>query len=293
MIVLRRLAFDRDRDLLRLLDLVAAARLARRSDFLHPGGLEWLLRRLVNPDFTVSLWFDDEALVGYSVVDGGYVMIGCAAQHAHRRLEMIGTVEDGMRAGGAASIETSIWDHDTPLRGALAERGYAASGTFGYELIYKAPAPPPAPELPSGFAFVPFDASMDDAYVEMHRDAWSTKGPSTYRRELHDAVTAMPDFRRDMVPIVGAPDGTLAAYCIGWLDPRTQSVEIEPLGTRPRFRRLGLARAVVAEVIRRGYANGTKLVLVWGAHANTAAEQLYRTSGMKSTRTLREYRRTL
>lgn len=291
--MLRRIQLDLHRDLPALLDIVAAGRLARASDFLHPGGLEWLLRRLVTPDFNVSLWTDGSVSVAYAVVDGDYVIIGCAREHAHRRFELLGAIEGSMRSAGRTSIEVSAWDHDTALRGALAERGYAPSGTFGDELVYDGPAPPPAPALPPGYAFVPFEPGLDDGYIEMHRDAWSTVAPSPYRRLLHDAVTAMPDFRRDMVPIVGAPDGTLAAYCIGWLDRRTRSVEIEPLGTRPRFRKLGLAHAVVAEVIRRGYAHGASSVLVWASHANAAAERLYRTSGMKGTRTLREYRRTL
>lgn len=297
MIVLHRIPFDRERDLARLLDLVASARSARGSDFLHPGGLQWLLRRLVNPDFEASLWSEDSAPVAYSVIDGDDAMIGFAPEHAHRRLELIGQIEDRMRAAGRAAIEISVWDDDRLLREAIAERGYAPSttghGSVGYELIYRAPAPPPAPALPPGYAFVPFEPAMDDAYVAMHRDAWSSVAPSTYRRELHDIVTSMPDFRRDMVPIVAAPDDTLAAYCIGWLDPRTNSVEIEPLGTRPAYRRIGLAHAVVAEVIRRAYAHGARSVLVWGSEPNTAAIQLYRKSGMRSTRTLREYRKTL
>jgi GNAT superfamily N-acetyltransferase len=295
-IVLHRIPFDRERDLARLLDLVAAARMARESDFLHPGGLQWLLRRLVNPDFEVSLWAEDAVPVAYSVVDGEYAMIGFAPEHVKRRLELIATIEDRMRAAGRAAIEISVWDDDRLLREAVAERGYAPSGTghgsVGYELVYRAPTPP-VPVLPAGFAFVPFEPSMDDAYVAMHRDAWSSVAPSTYRRELHDIVTSMPDFRRDMVPIVAAPEGALAAYCIGWLDRRTDSVEIEPLGTHPVYRRLGLAHAVVAEVIRRAYAHGARSVLVWGSEPNTAAIQLYRTSGMRSTRTLREYRKAL
>ena len=293
----RSVGFRSDRDLPRLLDLVAAARSAGGSDFLHPGGLQWLMRRVVNADFKLRLWRDGDATVAYAVADADYVMIGCAPGYAGRRLEILGEMEDRLRDERQTSIEISVWDHDIALRDTVAARGYLPSGTSGPELIYDAPAPPPAPVLPPGFAFVPFDASLDDAYVEMHRDAWSTWAPSQYRRELHDLVTAMPDFRRDMVPIVAAPDGTLAAYCIGWLDPRTRSAEIEPLGTRPRFRRLGLAHAVVAEVIGRAYARGAASVLVWGVvegtHANLGAVRLYRSSGMTSTRTLREYRRPL
>jgi ribosomal protein S18 acetylase RimI-like enzyme len=137
------------------------------------------------------------------------------------------------------------------------------------------------------------EPELDGAYVELHRAAWSTMAPSTYTRELHDAVTAMPDFDRRLVPIVAARDGTLAEYCISWLDPHTRTVEIEPLGTHPGFRRLGLGRAIVAEVMRRAAAHDARSVLVWGAHANDAALHLYESSGLRSRRLLREYRRAL
>jgi GNAT superfamily N-acetyltransferase len=125
----------------------------------------------------------------------------------------------------------------------------------------------------------------------MHRAAWSRPNvPSTYDRRLHDAVTAMPDFRYDLVPIVRAADGTLAAYCMSWWDPRSASVEIEPLGTHPDFRRMGLARAIVHEVARRAWKLRAKYVLVWGASGNPEAKALYLSAGMRSRRVLRDYR---
>jgi len=133
----------------------------------------------------------------------------------------------------------------------------------------------------------------------MHRDAWSTKRPSDYRRELHDAVTAMPQFDRGMVPIVAAPDGTLASYCIGWYDPVSRWTEIEPLGTRPAFEGKGLGHAVVREVVHRSWERGAEAVMVWATdpastkHVNEPARRLYESSGMRPERVLREYRKTL
>jgi ribosomal protein S18 acetylase RimI-like enzyme len=137
------------------------------------------------------------------------------------------------------------------------------------------------------------EPKLDDAYVELHRAAWSTKAPSTYDRQMHSSVTAMPDFERELVPIIAAPDGTLAAYCIAWFDPRTQTVEIEPLGTHPEYRRLGLGRAIVQEVLRRSAARGARSVMVWGAHKNDVALHLYESAGLRSRRVLREYKRAL
>ena len=103
----------------------------------------------------------------------------------------------------------------------------------------------------------------------------------------------MPDFERELVPIIAAPDGTLAAYCIAWFDPRTRTVEIEPLGTHPEYRRLGLGRAIVEEVKRRSAARGARSVMVWGGHDNDVAIHMYESAGLRSRRVLRDYERTL
>ncbi len=47
---------------------------------------------------------------------------------------------------------------------------------------------------------------------------------------------------------MGAPDGTLAASCLGWWDPHTGTAEIEPLGVVPAHRRRGLAGALTLAV---------------------------------------------
>ena len=55
--------------------------------------------------------------------------------------------------------------------------------------------PEPA-ALPTGFRFASLLDVDDDAYIEVHRAAWSDTRPSPYRRELHEAVKRMPDFVR-------------------------------------------------------------------------------------------------
>ena len=179
------------------------------------------------------------------------------------------------------------------LREALLARGYEGSGSVSVELVFDVRGEPQVPALPMGYRLATLEDLGDDSYVELHRAAWSTVKPSEYDRRLHDIVTSMPDFRRDMVPVVLAPDGTPAAYCIGWFDGRTHTVEIEPLGTHPAYRKLGLGRAIVRDIHHRSWACGARSVMVWGSHANVAATRLYTSSGMEPRRTVRDYRRAL
>jgi GNAT superfamily N-acetyltransferase len=287
-------AFDRGRDLPAVLDLVARARgSADPRAFLHPGGLQWLLRRIGHGSFTIRQWFARDALAGVLIDDSGYVIGQTAAGGMEGHLWLLEQAEARLRSWKHATIEVSVWDDDAELRGSLRSRGYEPSGTFGSELVNDAIVVRDDPKLPDGFTMRWLERGLDEAYVELHRAAWSTWMPSTYDDRMHAAVTAMPDFDRELVPIVAARDGRLAASCIAWFDPRTLTVEIEPLGTHPDFRRLGLAGAIVREVIRRSAARGAKAVMVWGVSANPVAVQLYESAGFRSGRVLREYRRGL
>jgi ribosomal protein S18 acetylase RimI-like enzyme len=285
--------FDRSRDLAELLWVVGRARASSDPHaFLHPGGLQWLLRRLGGKTFAVRRWMRGGLLAGYAVADTGDVMVLPLGSSLDDYLALIDAEEAQARRVGGTAIEVSAWDEDREMIAALTERGFEASGTYGHELVRELTGPIPPPALPEGFAMRWLEPELDSSYVELHRAAWMRNGvPSTYQREMHDLVVSMPDFRRELVQIVAAPDGRLAAYCIAWFDPRTRTTEIEPLGTHPEFRRLGLGRAVVNGVFRRSAERGASSVMVWGAHGNDVAFHLYESSGMRSMRVEREYRR--
>jgi hypothetical protein len=226
--------FDRARDVPALLAITGRARASSDPHaIVHPGGMQWLLRRLGRHEFSVLRWLDGDSLAGFAVDDSGYVTIHAATPSLDQHLMLLERTESHRRKKGETAIEVSVWDDDRELLSTLRVLGYEPSGTSGSELIYELLDAPPEPQLPEGFSMRWLEPKLDDAYVELHRAAWSTWAPSTYDREMHVSVTTMPDFERELVPIIAAPDGTLAAYCIAWFDPRTQTVEIEPLGTRP------------------------------------------------------------
>ena len=281
-----------ERDAAALVGLAGRLRAAGGSAYLHPGGLQWWLRKTVDRALAAYVSYEGPELVAFTVEDGDYV-----TPHADPgRVDLRDLI--AWHEARLGEIEMSVWDHDAPLREWLGARGYTPSGHLGPELVWRVNGEPPRAELPPGYRFVRFEASLDDAYVALHRAAWSTERPSDYQRARHDAVTAMPQFDRAMVPIVAAPDGTLAAFCIGWFDPVTRWTEIEPLGTHPDHTRRGLGHAVVREVIHRSWERGAVAVMVWATdpasttHVNEPARRLYVSSGMRPERVLREYRKT-
>jgi GNAT superfamily N-acetyltransferase len=231
------------------------------------------------------------ALGAFALVDGEFVVIE-RIDDDPTTIDQVAWLEGQLQASGRSAIEFHVADGD-PIREVLQQRGYQPSGTE-LELLADTSREPEHAPLPDGFRLGSLRDVSDDAYIDGHRAAWSDRRPSPYRRELHDAVKRMPGFRPDLVTIAIAPDGTVAACCIGWMDQRSATLEIEPLGTHRDYRRLGLAHAVVKEVQHRAWANGARHVLVWNDRTtNPAAYGLYTGADMPPGRTLVALRREL
>jgi GNAT superfamily N-acetyltransferase len=288
-------AFDRDRDLAAVLALVSRSRAGdERGAILHPGGLQWWLRRVGRPGFEVAVACDGAQVTGFALRDASDVIVQADPAHVADRALLLTWAERGARQAGETELTFSVPEADQATQRALLTRGYTPRDTQGFELVHELAAEPASPDLPRDFEILTLTPERTAAYIELHRAAWARPGkPSTYDRMQHDLVTAMPDFRYDLVPIVATGDGTFVAYCMSWWDPRSRTVEIEPLGTHPDFRRRGLARAIVGEVLRRSWALGAKYVLVWGTTGNPEAKALYLSAGMPVRRVFQDYRLAL
>jgi len=281
---------DPQRDLPAVADLLGRMRASGGQS--HPGGIQWWLRELAadRDDFDVFLWGDDW-LGGFVLVDGTYFVME-RIEGGPTSTEQLEFLEQHMRDRGRESLSTHVADGDPPGP-SFANRGYTQGG-YGLELIADMDVEPPRLPLPEGFRFTSLEAVTDEAYIDGHRAAWSDNKPSPYRRELHEAVKQMPQFRPDLVAIALDATGMVASYCIGWMDEQSQTLEIEPLGTHRDFRRMGLASAIVREVQHRAWANGAKRVLVWNdPSTNPAAYDLYTGAGMVPGRHLTEMTKTL
>ncbi|GIF51853.1 acetyltransferase (GNAT) family protein [Asanoa ferruginea] len=109
------------------------------------------------------------------------------------------------------------------------------------------------PLLPVGFRFRTADEAAPEAAVQAHVDAWA---PSAYTVQSYAAVRQTAAYRGDLHVLVEAPDGTMAASTIMWLDEANKTVEFEPVGTHPGYRRLGLAKAMMLHGMQLARAAG-------------------------------------
>ncbi len=90
----------------------------------------------------------------------------------------------------------------------------------------------------------------------------------------------LPEYQPDLDIVVEAPDGSLAAFCIGWMIKDNHGElhgQIEPLGCHPNFHQLALGRVALCEVLDRLLNKGVKSIWVETDNYRNTAFRLYRT----------------
>jgi GNAT superfamily N-acetyltransferase len=130
------------------------------------------------------------------------------------------------------------------------------------------------PVLPDGYRFLTADEAGPEAAVRAHVDAWA---PSSYSAEGYQGVRQTATYRGDLHVLVQAPDGTMAASTIMWLDEVNQTAEFEPVGTHPGYRRLGVGTAMLWHGMHLARAAGATHMTVacLGAPGHPRARGLY------------------
>jgi len=132
-------------------------------------------------------------------------------------------------------------------------------------------------------------ASEVQAYVELHRAVFeSTNMTHAWRARTLGCLGYLHDL--DLVAV--APDGRLAAFCIGWLSSVSgTSGQIEPFGVGREFREAGLGRAILLENVRRLANLGACRALVETDTYRSPALDLYESAGFKPIRDVHIYRK--
>ncbi|HNT53679.1 MAG TPA: GNAT family N-acetyltransferase [Anaerolineaceae bacterium] len=197
--------------------------------------------------------------------------------------ELLRRVLDWLDERAAKTVNTpaghECWFIAMPARQQLTCReleaaGFASQANLGEDswckvFLSRDPALPVGPyPAPAGFTVRPLQGEAEAAaYVALHQTVFETKNMTTAWRAR---TLQRPEYRPELDIVVEAPDGRLAAFCIGWLTPGNIG-QIEPLGCLGEFRRAALGRVALAEVLRRLIAAGAAAIYVeTDTHRNTA-----------------------
>jgi GNAT superfamily N-acetyltransferase len=292
---------------LRLMQGLAQQVMALRLDLVNGdatvGELAWVWAKdfdALSPFWRHRLWFVDGRLAAWAWAylphrvrrsDGKFLEVKAAKliwQVHPDRPEMLTDILDWYD-GVAGDVDRllTMQSADLQAQATVAAHGYAFdaetgsdNGSWG-QFNVRELTDVPDPVLPKGFRFLTAeDVSVADA-VKAHRDAWH---PSSFTEVAFERVRRTWPYRADLHVLIAAPDGTLAATAIIWLDEATQTAEFEPVGTHRDFRRRGLGTALQLHGMHRARAAGAKQMLVacLGSPARPAARNLYYGVGFRA-----------
>jgi len=180
------------------------------------------------------------------------------------------------------------------LEAAGFESQAAAARPWSMVLMRHDPAALAVPSaLPAGFTLRPLRALSETAvYTALHRAVFNS---DSMTEEWRRTVLEHPSYDAELDLVITAPDGQLAAFCVGWLstagpDGRA-SGQIEPLGVDSRYRGCGLGRVIADECVRRMYAKRACDVYVETDSHRDAALGLYETVGFAVQRSIIVFRK--
>jgi ribosomal protein S18 acetylase RimI-like enzyme len=211
------------------------------------------------PELETHVWTGDaaadrtvyRALMTAVVEETGDAELGAFA--ADDDAASIATLEDlGFRPEGRRLSQWQLWSGDGDVQGSPLPDGYGIRSLHGPE------------EFP--------------ARVALHRAAFPASRLSV---EKYERLLTVAHYRLEDDRVIEAPDGSLAAYALGWWDPVGAVGEFEPVGTHPDHQRRGLSRALVSSGTRRFFEAGARVVQVYSDTSEAPAEALYESAGFR------------
>ena len=157
-----------------------------------------------------------------------------------------------------------IWAHkgDALRSAVLSRRGYRRGEHPEYQRRRSLSAPIPDFPLAEGYTV----RSLGDV-EELSARSWASWRAfhSDEPDDRHQGwawyanVQRAPLYCRDLDLVAVAPDSEIVSFCTIWFDDVTRTGAREPVGTVPEHQRRGLARAVMAEGLRRLQRMGATL----------------------------------
>ncbi|HSB64981.1 MAG TPA: GNAT family N-acetyltransferase [Anaerolineales bacterium] len=175
----------------------------------------------------------------------------------------------------------------------LESLGFSYSGTFAeVNMIRSSTDPVPQVTVPDHCrvcSMAEYDVISDRAAAE--RDVWLPWTVGNITDEDYVRFMQLPGYHPDLDVVTLTPDGRIAAYVVGWVDPLNLIGDFGPVGTRLEYRRQGFARLALVESLRRMQTYGMNRVCISTGINNIPALNLYTSLGFTIVNRYLDYTR--
>lgn len=287
-------------DLLRMRELlVEGTRAGIAASYMHPGMLDWATHCPPDEDanrHNICLWERAGDGPPFLLAWAFYLAheetfdlyvehtVHGTAQHERIVAEYVAWADARAEAAGLQQIQTFwVMDYDSVLGRLLEAHGFAVQEGLQPPLFERTLDELPVFPLPSGYS-VQGVQTMDDGRLRAAVTHAAFRLQEEWADYWADYVqfigSAVYDGACDL--FVRAPDGRGASACTIWFDPVNGTGLFEPVATHPDFQGKGLAKAVMAEGMRRMRAAGMQRAVLGFDPNNAPARALYTSLGFRT-----------
>ncbi|RPI70222.1 MAG: GNAT family N-acetyltransferase [Geobacteraceae bacterium] len=289
--------FENQHDFEQMQDLLMEARsLTNDWRYSHVGELAFnyfMVAIHLDPQGHIRLWHDDGKLVGYAILGEdpafdwqvlpAYEWSGIeleAFMWAEARTDELRKQDEKRWSGDLVSGSR---EDDINRIAFLEQHGFQYCGDLAeVNMMRSLDEPIPESRLPDGYQVREvLETGEITNRASIQREVWH---PWTVGKVSDDDYTRfmqLPGYHRDLDIVSVAPNGVIAAYVNGWIDPLNKIGDFGPVGALEAYRKQGLTRAALLEGLRRMKAYGMSRVCVSTGVSNTPAKQLYESIGFK------------
>ncbi|NTU54890.1 MAG: GNAT family N-acetyltransferase [Anaerolineales bacterium] len=289
--------FENQHDFEQMQDLLMEARsLTNDWRYSHVGELAFnyfMVAIHLDPQGHIRLWHDDGKLVGYAILGEdpafdwqvlpAYEWSGIeleAFMWAEARTDELRKQDEKRWSGDLVSGSR---EDDINRIAFLEQHGFQYCGDLAeVNMMRSLDEPIPESRLPDGYQVREvLETGEITNRASIQREVWH---PWTVGKVSDDDYTRfmqLPGYHRDLDIVSVAPNGVIAAYVNGWIDPLNKIGDFGPVGALEAYRKQGLTRAALLEGLRRMKAYGMSRVCVSTGVSNAPAKQLYESIGFK------------
>jgi mycothiol synthase len=300
--------YETEYDLQQMQDMLMEAR-SQSGDWHYPHVGDLLFQFFMvschlNPQEHIRLWHDDSKLVGYALLGEDpsfdwqvlpqYEWWGietAAMAWAETRLAELHK-RDAQKWGG--HFVSGVRQDNAKRIAFLEQHGFRLGGAFSeVNMLCSLSGPIPEGVIPAGCqvrAVAGVGESANRAAAQ--REVWHPWTVGNVSDDDYAYFMRLPGYDRELDVVAIAPDGVIAAYVNGWIDPVNRIGDFGPVGARLAYRRQGLTRAILLEGLHRMQARGMNRVSVSTGVSNSPAIRLYESVGFTIVNKYLEYVKT-
>jgi predicted N-acetyltransferase YhbS len=183
-------------------------------------------------------------------------------------------------------------DGNIKLEEVLRKKGFERHSNYGYLRFREINKPIHSYIIPEGFSVRSSKGKKDHRmYTQAIRDTFGHG--EWFDANLVEKLNSNSYYNPDLDLIVEAPNGEVAAFCTFRMDPKSRITQLEPLGTTPKYRKLGLAKTILGEGFKKLKTCNPSLLYIGGAVDTPEANNLYDSTGFTNKTMLYSWKKQI